>query len=144
MAISPHTGAPPRILVVDDEAIIREALERVLTDEGWLVEQAPSGPHALERCRRELFDALVLDQNMPGLTGIDVARELLHDGFGVPIIIFSAIIGNELSAECDRLGLRTVDKVDWHTLVACCRAAVEPPRPRRRRQAGAKAALSQS
>ena len=145
MAISPHTGAPARILVVDDEPIIRDALERVLTDEGWLVEQAPSGLDALERCRREHFDALVLDQNMPGLTGIDVARELLHDGFATPIIIFSAIFGNELTAECARLGLLTIDKVDWHALVDCCRAAVEQSAPRRRRQlASRKPALSQT
>jgi len=112
-----HDPGAARILVVDDEPEIRELLELTLAAEGWLVEEAASGPEALERCRREHFDMVVLDYLMPGMNGLDVARHLLLEGIRMPIVIFTAYLVEELRTTCHLLGLFAVDKVNWQELV---------------------------
>ncbi|CAN5628838.1 response regulator transcription factor [soil metagenome] len=85
------SAAPPlRILVVDDEAAIREALERALRLEGFVVDLAEGGTVALERLAAEPPDVVVLDVVMPDLDGIEVTRRLRGAGSRVPICILSA------------------------------------------------------
>ena len=122
-------AAPPlrretRILVVDDEPEIRSVLELMLRDEGWAVGQAVSGIDALERCRDEPWDIVILDNMMPGVTGLDVARCLVAAKFSAPVVIFSAFIDSLLAAECEALGLIPVDKIDWVDLIRTCRRLV--------------------
>jgi two-component system OmpR family response regulator len=112
-----HDPGAARILVVDDEPEIRELLGLTLAAEGWLVEEAASGPEALERCRRESFDIVVLDYLMPGMNGLDVARRLLLEGIRIPTVIFTAYLVAELRTTCHLLGLSAVDKVNWQELV---------------------------
>jgi len=81
---------PPRVLVVDDEAAIREALERALRLEGFVVDLAEGGTVALERLAAEPPDVVVLDVVMPDLDGIEVTRRLRGAGSRVPICILSA------------------------------------------------------
>lgn len=110
-----------RILVVDDESDIREMLAVVLAAESWTVEQAADGEEALESVRRRPPDVLILDHNMPRLTGLDVARRLLAEGFGAPILLFSAYLDRAILAQCAELGVGAVDKLDWPELVEACR-----------------------
>ncbi len=85
------SAAPPlRVLVVDDEATIREALERALRLEGFIVDLAEGGTLALERLAAEPPDVVVLDVVMPDLDGIEVTRRLRGAGSRVPICILSA------------------------------------------------------
>ncbi|MCL4219258.1 MAG: response regulator, partial [Candidatus Hydrogenedentes bacterium] len=64
------------ILVVDDEQVIRELMAEVLSDEGFRVESAPSGPVALEMMReRDQFVLLFTDIMMPEMNGIELIRE---------------------------------------------------------------------
>jgi CheY-like chemotaxis protein len=112
-----HDPGAARILVVDDEPEIRELLGLTLSAEGWLVEEAESGPDALERCRRESFDMVVLDYLMPGMNGLDVARHLLLEGIRIPTVIFTAYLVTELRTTCHLLGFFAVDKVNWQELV---------------------------
>ncbi|MBA3371335.1 MAG: response regulator transcription factor [Thermoleophilaceae bacterium] len=85
------SAAPPlRVLVVDDEATIREALERALRLEGFVVDLAEGGTVALERLAAEPPDVVVLDVVMPDLDGIEVTRRLRGAGSRVPICILSA------------------------------------------------------
>ncbi len=79
-----------RVLVVDDEATIREALERALRLEGFVVDLAEGGTVALERLAAEPPDVVVLDVVMPDLDGIEVTRRLRGAGSRVPICILSA------------------------------------------------------
>ncbi len=81
---------PPRVLVVDDETAIREALERALRLEGFVVDLAEGGTVALERLAAEPPDVVVLDVVMPDLDGIEVTRRLRGRGSRVPICILSA------------------------------------------------------
>ncbi len=78
------------MLVVDDDRSIRQALERALPLEGFLVHSADDGQSALECLGREDPDLVVLDVVMPGLSGIEVTRRLRDRGSRVPVCILSA------------------------------------------------------
>jgi two-component system KDP operon response regulator KdpE len=65
-----------RILVVDDDPQIRRVMKVTLTGQGYEVDDARSGEAALEKIRSERFDLMLLDMNMPGMTGLDVCREV--------------------------------------------------------------------
>jgi CheY-like chemotaxis protein len=109
------------ILVVDDEPDIRTMLEVVLAAEGWAVEQAASGAEGLDAFRSAKPDIIVLDHRMPGLTGWDVACQLIEEGCEAPIVLFSAYLDADLRNRSQALGLTAVDKLDWHGLVETCR-----------------------
>ena len=63
-----------RILVVDDEDIIRVLLTEILTEEGYEVITAPDGEHAVELLEKENFDLVISDMVMPGMNGIEVLQ----------------------------------------------------------------------
>jgi two-component system, OmpR family, KDP operon response regulator KdpE len=63
-----------RILVVDDEPQIRRALRSTLSALGFVVADAESGEAAIEKIRQEKFDLILLDINMPGLSGLETCR----------------------------------------------------------------------
>jgi two-component system response regulator MprA len=81
-----------RILVVDDEAAVRESLRRALQLEGYDVELASNGDEALHRLTRNDLepDAIVLDVLMPGTDGLEVCRRLRRAGRSVPILMLTA------------------------------------------------------
>jgi two-component system, NtrC family, nitrogen regulation response regulator NtrX len=62
----------PRILVVDDEAIIRESLAEFLSANQLTVSTAADGKQGIELAQKERFDVVLCDVNMPGLDGLDV------------------------------------------------------------------------
>ena len=65
-----------RILVVDDDVLLLEALEELLRASGYVVRVADRGQEALELLDKERFDLLILDVVMPKMTGFDVCREV--------------------------------------------------------------------
>jgi two-component system, OmpR family, response regulator MprA len=79
-----------RVLVVDDEPPVREALERALRLEGYEVELAAGGAEALHRLALGAPDAVVLDVLMPGVDGLDVCRRLRRDGNRAPVLMLTA------------------------------------------------------
>ena len=89
-----------RILVVDDEAAIRETVGYALRGEGYEVSDAADGEEALEVARSNGFDVLILDLMLPKLSGVEVCRRLRAES-DVPILLLTA-----KDAEVDRvLGL---------------------------------------
>ena len=89
-----------RILVVDDEAAIRETVGYALRGEGYEVSDAADGEEALEVARNNGFDVLILDLMLPKLSGVEVCRRLRAES-DVPILLLTA-----KDAEVDRvLGL---------------------------------------
>jgi len=89
-----------RILVVDDEAAIRETVGYALRGEGYDVSDAADGEEALEVARSNGFDVLILDLMLPKLSGVEVCRRLRAES-DVPILLLTA-----KDAEVDRvLGL---------------------------------------
>jgi two-component system KDP operon response regulator KdpE len=63
-----------RILVVDDDPQIRRVMRVTLTGQGYEVDDAKNGDEALEKLRDQRFDLVLLDMNMPGLSGVDTCR----------------------------------------------------------------------
>src|SRR5262249_36818219 len=82
-----------RILVVDDHVVNCELLEAMLAPHGFQVEQAHSGTEALARVRAHVPDLVLLDVNMPGMDGFEVARELRAkpETRLVPIVMVTAL-----------------------------------------------------
>ena len=89
-----------RILVVDDEPAIVDAVSYALRSSGFEVDTFGDGESALEAARTDSYDVLVLDVRLPGLSGIEICRRLRSES-DVPILILTA-----MDAEVDRvLGL---------------------------------------
>jgi two-component system response regulator MprA len=79
-----------RILVVDDDRAVREALRRTLTLAGYEVQAVQDGEQALEQIARALPDAVVLDIGLPGIDGLEVCRQVRRLGNRVPILMLTA------------------------------------------------------
>jgi two-component system response regulator MprA len=79
-----------RVLVVDDEPPVRDALERALTLEGYEVELAEDGGQALKKVATEEPDVIVLDVLMPGVDGLETCRRLRAEGHGLPVLMLTA------------------------------------------------------
>jgi FixJ family two-component response regulator len=90
----------PLIAVVDDEASVRRALRRVLEASRFVVEAFASGQEFLESLGKHTPDCVVLDFQMPGLTGRDVQRQLLLARNRVPIIVVTAHDHPTLREQC--------------------------------------------
>jgi CheY-like chemotaxis protein len=109
---------PIRVLLVDDEPdmrmLVRLMLER--TDDIEVVGEAATGEEALTRVAQLSPDLLLLDQMMPGLTGIETARRLLGDSsIKAPrIVMFSAFSDVKLKDEALQVGIdRCLSKDDF-------------------------------
>ena len=81
---------PVRVLVVEDDQEIAEALQRSLRMESYDVRVSPDGLRALEDAQSFMPDLLILDLGLPGLDGTEVARRLRESGNQVPILILTA------------------------------------------------------
>jgi len=77
------------ILVVDDEASIRQALRVTLGTIGFDVTEAATGEQALDLVRGAHFDAVLLDMNMPGMGGMTACREIRRLSPGLPILMLT-------------------------------------------------------
>jgi DNA-binding response OmpR family regulator len=80
-----------RILVVEDEAALADALRAGLTDERYAVDVARDGEEGLWAARSGVYDAIVLDRMLPKLPGIDVCRRLRAERSQVPILMLTAM-----------------------------------------------------
>lgn len=85
-----NTQRQHRLLVAEDDAEIREALERILTYEGYEVIAVNDGAAALEAVRDHEPDAILLDVMMPFVDGLDVCRKLRGRGDRTPILMLTA------------------------------------------------------
>jgi len=88
--LDPSRSDEPLVLVVDDEASVREALERALRLEGFAVSTAGGGREALDQVASAAPAVVVLDVTMPDLDGIAVVKRLRSSGVDVPVCILSA------------------------------------------------------
>jgi DNA-binding response OmpR family regulator len=79
-----------RLLLVEDDPTLRQALAFNLTREGYEVASASNGEAALEAARNEQLDLILLDVMLPGMSGVEVLRVLRREGVTTPVIILSA------------------------------------------------------
>jgi DNA-binding response OmpR family regulator len=78
-----------RVLLVEDDERIRQALSLALSDEDFTVDEAGSGEEALPRLQSESFDVVLVDLTLPGMDGLEVVRTLRARG-DLPIIVVTA------------------------------------------------------
>jgi DNA-binding NtrC family response regulator len=116
----------PRILIIDDEAAIRESLDTLLTLEGFTVSAASDGPSGLELLSRNEFDLLLLDLALPGESGLDLLPRIVEMQPNLPVIMITAFgtVGNVVDAI--RAGAENFVQKPWDNekLLADIRAAV--------------------
>lgn len=98
---SGHTSPPSeptsslRILVVDDEMVVRELCAKVLVRSGYQVETADGGTAAWNHLQQNNFDLLLTDYNLGGMTGLDLIKKLRSADLTLPVIMMSGIMPTE-------------------------------------------------
>ena len=93
-----------RVLVVDDELVVRDSVKEWLEDEGFTVEMAESGAEALEKLSREKFDLMLLDVKMPGMDGVEVIRRTKEMLPELAVAMMTAYATVENAVEAMKLG----------------------------------------
>ena len=95
----------PRVLVVDDEASIRDLLAKTLALAEYDVDVAPDGRSALERMRLYPYDLLIADLKMPGMDGLTVIREAKRYKADLPVIIITGFSTESSAIEAVNIGV---------------------------------------
>jgi FixJ family two-component response regulator len=111
--MNPHrTRAPtsPEIVVVDDDAAVRNSLKFSLEIEGFAVRTYASPSEVLSGATPPAGACLVVDQNMPGMSGLSLLAALRRRGVQTPAILVSAHVTASLRDEAARAGLPVVEK----------------------------------
>jgi len=98
------SGAAPRILVVEDEDVIRELLEQTLHEEGFRVAVVGTGEAALKRLEESLFDVVLLDLNLPGMHGLNVLSAAPATQTDAQFIVMTAFGSVDTAVEAMKLG----------------------------------------
>jgi excisionase family DNA binding protein len=98
-------GGRPRVLVVDDEATIRDLLSKTLALAEYDVDLAPDGRGAIDRLRMIPYDLLITDLRMPGVDGLTVIREARRLKADLPVIIITGFSNEASAIEAVNLGV---------------------------------------
>jgi DNA-binding NarL/FixJ family response regulator len=112
---------PTRILIVDDSPLVRRRLKTMLQErENWQVcGEAANGEDALAKVKESAPDLILLDFLMPGMDGLQAARELSKLVPDVPILMFSMHLSQQLIEAAQSAGIRgAVPKSDARRVVA--------------------------
>lgn len=92
------------ILIIDDEASIRQSLSGALSDEGYRVASAPSASQAIEIIRKDNPDLILMDIWMPDIDGLTALNEIKNQGIEIPIIMMSGHGTIETAVKATKLG----------------------------------------
>lgn len=79
-----------KILVIEDDELLRETVVTVLKEEHYAVEEANSGDEGLFKANQGIYDLLIIDVMLPGMDGIDIVRRLREQGITVAILFLTA------------------------------------------------------
>ena len=122
-----------RILVVEDEKLIRWSIRTHLEDHGFVVMEAPDAATAEERLRQDDFDLLILDHRLPDATGLDILRSLRERSNEVAVVMMTAFGTVEKAVEAIKLGAYEylTKPVKLEQLLAVIHKALETTRLRR-------------
>jgi DNA-binding NtrC family response regulator len=97
-------SAKARILLIEDDAGITETLRRVLVEEGYEVRVEMRGDDGLARAGRESFNVVITDLRLPGLSGLELVRQLHASQPRLPIILITAYGTTETAIEATKFG----------------------------------------
>jgi two-component system, NtrC family, nitrogen regulation response regulator NtrX len=95
---------PYRVLVIDDETGIREAIRMTLEYEGYKIDEARSGQEGLDKAAKVPYDAILLDIKMPVLDGIEVLENLKEQRISTPVVMVSGHGDVHTAVECTKRG----------------------------------------
>src|SRR5438477_11132365 len=109
------TGASPKgkILVIDDEADIRESLDALLSLEGYEVDLAANGTDGTKRLESRVYDLVLLDLMMPDRSGMDVLRDVRDRDRETPIFMITAFGSTETAVSALKLGANDYFTKPW-------------------------------
>jgi CheY-like chemotaxis protein len=94
-----------KILLVEDEAILRETYEVILSSDPYIVETAANGLEALDKCQRTRYDLVLLDIMMPVMDGLTFLKELTNAGItDQKVILLTNLSGSHEIEEALKLG----------------------------------------
>jgi DNA-binding NarL/FixJ family response regulator len=93
-----------RLIIADDHCMVAEGIERLLVDDFELLEVASDGEALLAAVRRENPDVVISDISMPGMSGLDVLKQLRSEGSRVPFIFLTMHAEPALAAAAMRAG----------------------------------------
>jgi DNA-binding NtrC family response regulator len=93
-----------RILVVDDDKVIREGLQRILKAEGYAVEVLSSGRQALDRLEEVDFELIITDLKMPGMSGLEVLQSIKSEHPDLPVILITGYAAIDNAVEVMKSG----------------------------------------
>lgn len=98
-----------RILIADDHEAVRRGLKAALAGAGWVVcGEAIDGREAIQKAKDLKPDLIILDVTMPTLGGLDAAREILKNGDGAKILIFTMHESRQIREETAALGVHAL------------------------------------
>jgi len=102
----PSTKPSYSILVVDDHAVVRRGLRQVIADEwaGALIEEAAVGQAAIEAVRQHVWNAVLLDINLPDKNGLEVLKEIKAIQPALPVLILSHHVEEQYAARAYKAG----------------------------------------
>jgi len=122
----PRLAGPASVLIIDDEAAIRDSLETLLTMEGFQVVMAVDGAAGLEQLAQREFDLVLLDLALPGESGMDLLPKILEMQPGMPVIMITAFGTVSNVVEAIRSGAENFVQKPWDNekLLADIRAAI--------------------
>jgi DNA-binding NtrC family response regulator len=130
LAISSATPAQietgQRILIIDDEAAIRESLETLLSLEGYLVEMATNGEEGLDQIQQNIYDLVLLDLALPGKNGLEILQLIREFQPALPVIMITAYGKVDNIVDAMRLGAQNFVQKPWDNdkLLADIRSAI--------------------
>ena len=115
------------IFVVDDDPSVRKALKRLLSSAGYEVTSFGSAEELLTSDRRELPDVVIIDVRMPGLSGLELQRELAASGSRVPVVFITAYRDDQARTLAHQAGaVAYLEKpVDEEVLLEAIRAGLK-------------------
>ncbi len=108
LAAAPHLGLPQRLLLIDDDPLVRQTLARLLQTAGHTVLEAAGGPAGLACLEAEAVDLVLTDLGMPDMNGMEVARAVKAQAPHLPVLLLTGW-GDEGASEVVQAGL--VDRV---------------------------------
>ena len=109
----PHIETGQRILIIDDEAAIRESLETLLSLEGYSVEMAGSGEEGLDRIAHNSYDLVLLDLALPGKNGLEILQLIRETEPSLPVIMITAYGKVDNIVEAMRMGAQNFVQKPW-------------------------------
>jgi len=124
--VNGNPGMAGAVLIIDDEAEIRESLQTLLELEGFVVETAISGEAGLQRIGEHPFDLILLDLTLPGRNGMEILTEIRSHETGLPVIMITASGTVENAVRAMQGGAVNFVQKPWDNekLLADVRAAV--------------------